>query len=61
MEVSPFNIKCMLVIFGEFRTNIFSENHLKFAPTTIDEYAGIQSAVKEVLQKANYTQPGDPV
>ena len=50
----------MLVIFGEFRTKIFSETNLGFAPTTIDEYAGIQAAVKEGLKKADYAQPGDP-
>ena len=59
-DVSFFNIKCMLVIFGEFRTKIFSEANVTFPPTTIDAYAGIQAAVKEGLKKADYAQPGDP-
>ena len=59
-DVSLFNIKCMLAIFGEFRTNIFSETNLAFPPTTINEYAGIQAAVKEGLKNADRAQPGDP-
>ena len=50
----------MLAIFGEFRTKIFSETNVAFAPTTIDEYAGIRAAVKAGLKKADHAQPGDP-
>ena len=59
-DVSFFNVKCMLAIFGEFRTRIFSESNVAFAPTTIEDYAGIQAAVKDGLKKADYAQPGDP-
>ena len=50
----------MLAIFGEFRTKIFSETNAPFPPTTIDEYAGIQAAVRAGLKEADYAQPGDP-
>ena len=59
-DVSFFNIKCILAVFGEFRTNIFSETNVAYAPTTIDDYKDIQAAVKEGLKKADYAQPGDP-
>ena len=59
-DVGLFNIKCMLAIVGEFRTKIYSETNVAFAPTTIDAYAGIQAAVKEGLKKADDAQPGDP-
>ena len=35
-DVSFFNIKCMLAVFGEFRTNIFSETNVGYAPSTIE-------------------------
>ena len=50
----------MLAIFGEYRTKIYSETNLAFAPTTIDDYVSIQAAVKDGLKKADYAQPGDP-
>ena len=50
----------MLAIFGEFRTKIFSETNVAFPPTKIDEYEGIQAAVRAGLKRADYAQPGDP-
>jgi len=50
----------MLAIFGEYRTKIYSETNVAFAPTTIEDYAGIQAAVKDGLKKADFAQPGDP-
>lgn len=59
-DVSFFNIKCMLAILGEFRTNIFSETKIGLAPTKIQDYAAVNDAVKNGLKKADHAQPGDP-
>lgn len=59
-DVGPFNVKCMLAIFGEYRTKIFSPTNVAWAPTKNQDYASIHDAVKEGLNKANLAQPGDP-
>ena len=50
----------MLAIFGEYRTNIFSETNVAWMPTKIEDYTAINNAVKDGLKKANHSQPGDP-
>ena len=51
----------MLAVVGEFRTNIYSETNLGYAPSTIEAYASLQAAVKDGLHKADNKQLGDPV
>ena len=48
-DVSVFKIMCM------------PANNVAFAPTTIDEYAGVQAAVKDRLEKVDHTPSGDPL
>ena len=50
----------MLAILGEYRTDLFSMDNLKIAPTKIEDYAAINGAVQEGVKKAHHSQPGDP-
>ena len=51
---------CLLAVFGEFHTKIFSETNVACFPTTIDEYACTRAAIKAGFKKGDYAQPGDP-
>lgn len=59
-HVSLFNMMCMPAIFGAFHTKFYSETDVAFAPTTVNEYAGVQAAVIDRLEESDHTPSGDP-
>ena len=60
-DVSLFNLKCMLAIFGACHTRIHTETNVAVASTSIDKCAGVKVAVKDRLIKIDHTIYGDPI
>ena len=58
-EVGQFGIKIVVVEPGFFRTDFLAASNVKYAPSTIEDYAAGGTA-KAMREAYHGTQPGDP-
>ena len=59
-EVEQFGINVTVIEPGFFRTNLIEKGSVKYAPSTIADYAH-EGPAEEMWSKYNGMQPGDPV
>jgi NAD(P)-dependent dehydrogenase (short-subunit alcohol dehydrogenase family) len=59
-EVEQFGINVTVIEPGFFRTNLIDKGSVKYAPSTIADYAH-EGPAEEMWSKYNGMQPGDPV
>lgn len=60
-EIAPFGIKVTIVEPGEFRTDFFSTDSLRFGSQTIPDYADVTAQHRAYYATNNHRQVGDPV
>jgi hypothetical protein len=61
-EVSPFGVRCCLVIPGYYRTKIFAPTNFKFetSKNPVPEYDEFNKATQAMISGFDGNQPGDP-
>jgi NAD(P)-dependent dehydrogenase (short-subunit alcohol dehydrogenase family) len=59
-EIAPFGIHVTVVNPGFFRTELLTQESTNYAPTTIDDYAERNAAMRDLYESMNGKQPGDP-
>jgi NAD(P)-dependent dehydrogenase (short-subunit alcohol dehydrogenase family) len=59
-EVEPFGIHTTVVNPGFFRTELLTQDSTNYAPTSIEDYAERNAAMRELFESMNGKQPGDP-
>jgi NAD(P)-dependent dehydrogenase (short-subunit alcohol dehydrogenase family) len=59
-ELAPLGIRVMIVEPGYFRTELLSENAIRFSAREIEDYAATAGAVRKGLAAMHGKQAGDP-
>jgi len=60
-EIAPFGIRTSILIFGHFRTEIFSPENLKYSmPHQLPDYTELEGLVGDICNASHGTQAGDP-
>ncbi|KAJ5536591.1 hypothetical protein N7513_009777 [Penicillium frequentans] len=60
-EIEPFGIRTSLLIFGHFRTGIFSPENLKYSmPNQLPDYMELEGLIGDICNGSHGTQAGDP-
>ncbi|MEO1159171.1 MAG: SDR family NAD(P)-dependent oxidoreductase [Pseudomonadota bacterium] len=60
LELAPFNIGVTIVEPGFFRTDFLDASSIKFADTSVADYADYAQSSQTAYLTRNHQQPGDP-
>lgn len=60
-EIEPFGLRTSILIFGHFRTEIFSPENLKYSmPNQLPDYTELEDIIGDICNASHGTQAGDP-